>query len=882
MVMEAILVVLPASFYSLLHLLTFLALYSAGTAVCLKDRSSPDYSSSYLVLLKGFPVVHYDGTLPDFEVPPRRPDGRADIQSEAAQLYASFLVNRHNSIINQAFGEGAHIRKKLYSYHYLLNGFAALLTLEEVAMLRKSSPEVVSIEEDQRMQKFTTYTPKYMGLPGGAWAENGGVDHAGEGIVIGLVDTGINPSHPSFSDKRSQPYAFPRHFSGTCEVADDFPAGSCNNKLVGARHFAAALMASGNFNASEDSASPLDGDGHGTHTASTAAGNSGVPVIVDGMDFGLASGIAPRAHISIYKSMFRNVGGYFSDTVAAMDQAVQDGVDILSLSIGPSTPPGGVATFFSAMEMAALSAVKAGVFVVQAAGNAGPNPGSIASFSPWIFTVGAGFHNRSYHNSIILAGHGHHSSVTIKGVGLSPGTKSSKFYELILASDAIKKPIQGTFYEANSTHGSMINACQNPASIDRMAVQERILICRYTQEFVNGKASLRAVMSTAEQLNASGVVVVVDDDTADFDLGPFPSTVPMILIESLEESLMLMSYYKHGNRNSMVPEGRIMGGLSATFNKRSPQVAYYSSRGPDLANKRRAVAEVMKPNAMAPGDMIWAAWSPIGNDDDDFKGANFALASGTSMAAPHVAGIAALVKQKNPSMSPAAIGSALTTTASTVDETGFPLLAQQPSYNVSLPLGPASPFDFGGGEVNPTAAIDPGLVFDADFEDYVGFLCSIQGGEMEVMKSTRMDSCLRAEGSQLNQPSITVADLRTPRLVRRWVTPVAENDEKYVVTVQQPEGVLVTVAPAEFEASGTASDSCKGGRKRHARTGSRCRHTVTSEKWRVRPGSIELLISLTPVSSSSHPSFGSILLSGSRGHSVRMPLSVVYRTAGPG
>lgn len=97
----------------------------------------------------------------------------------------------------------------------------------------------------------------------------------------------------------------------------------------------------------------------------------------------------------------------------------------------------------------------------------------------------------------------------------------------------------------------------------------------------------------------------------------------------------------------------------------------------------------------------------------EYAGASFALASGTSMAAPHVAGIAALVKQKNPSMSPAAIASALTSTASTVDQQGLRLQAQQPSYNLSMPLGPACPFDFGGGEVNPTAAVDPGLVFNA-------------------------------------------------------------------------------------------------------------------------------------------------------------------------
>ena len=171
------------------------------------------------------------------------------------------------------------------------------VNLLQAAELRRF-PDVISIEKDRRViRKFTTYTPTYMGLPTGAWADNGGVDYAGEGVVIGLVDTGIYPSHPSFSDTLpgARPYRKPAHFTGGCEVTDDFPPGSCNAKLVGARHFARALKASGLFDSRFDSESPLDGDGHGTHTASTAAGNSRVPVVIDGMNFGLASGIAPRA-----------------------------------------------------------------------------------------------------------------------------------------------------------------------------------------------------------------------------------------------------------------------------------------------------------------------------------------------------------------------------------------------------------------------------------------------------------------------------------------------------------------------------------------------------------------------------------------------------------
>eukprot|EP00250_Pteridium_aquilinum_P020012 c24666_g1_i1 orf=291-2867(+) len=851
--------ILQAAHPSFLLLLAITILLSN---LCVQaDTYAP--SDVYVVLMNGSPVVHYDGSLPAFAVAPRKPDGRADMSSEAAQRYASFLVDRHDTLLNQALGEGAHLKKKLYSYHYLLNGFAAWLTSEEAEILRHASPEIISVEKDGRLQKFTTYTPKYMGLPCGAWADNGGVEYAGEGIVIGLVDTGVNPFHPSFSDSwGSHPYSYPAHFTGSCEVTKDFPAGSCNRKLVGARHFAMALMASGHFNTSEDSASPLDGDGHGTHTASTAAGNSGVPVVIDGMDFGLASGMAPRAHIAIYKSMFRNVGGYFSDTVAAMDQAVQDGVDILSLSIGPEEPPRGVATYFSIMEMAALSAVKAGVFVVQAAGNSGPLPGSVASFSPWIFTVGAAYHNRSYHNTILLD-----NQLSLKGFGLSPGTESTSFYQLVLASDAAKKQAEGSF----RAYDAIINACQDPKVMDEEKVQGRILICKYTIDFSNGKASMHSLVSMAKKLHARGVIVVVDRFTAGYsDMGPFPSSLPLVLIASLQESLMLLAYYN----NNTITRARIMGGLNATFSKRAPQVAFYSSRGPDVANDRRAVAEVMKPNAMAPGDMIWAAWSPFGNDDDDFSGANFALASGTSMAAPHVAGIAALVKQKNPNMSPAAMASALTTTASTLDHHGSPLLAQRPSYNLSMPLGPASPFDFGGGEVNPTAAIDPGLIFDAGFGDYVNFLCAVQGGgQAEVLKTTGLSCRGGAAGvNELNQPSVTVANLTEPRSFRRRATSVARHDETYTVSVEEPEGVSVSVTPRSFLLK-RGSVNC-----RRRQGNSRCRLYTKSLRTRNETESAELVITLTPTSASSRASFGSILLSGSHGHNAHLPISVVSRS----
>lgn len=788
-------------------------------------------SDVYTVLLNNAaPVVHYDGSMGDFPAPTYRADGRADMTSEAAQRYASFLVQQHNSVLERTLEKGTYT--KLYSYHYLVNGFAAWLAPEQAEELLRL-PEVVMVEKDRRVKKLTTYTPSYMGLPNGAWAENGGMEYAGEGIVIGIVDTGVDPTHPSFSDlSTNRSYRYPSSFKGECEVAKGFPAGSCNNKLVGARHFAAAAIASGQFNASIDFASPLDGDGHGTHTAATAAGNSRIPVQVAGMDFGLASGMAPRAHLAIYKSLYRSFGGYFADTVAAMDQAVQDGVDILSLSIGPDGPPSGLGTFFGAFEVAALSAIKAGVFVAQAAGNSGPFPGTIASFSPWVFTVAAAYHDRSYKNSILLG-----NQELLDGLGLSPGTKGLDMYILVLASDALKRG------RANRS-GDRAHSCQDSSIFNKSLVEGRILICFYTFSFSIGLASIHSLLETAKNLSAKGVVILVHRDTSGENISPFPSTLPAIIIPRSNHSEAFLGYYN--SCAQFTASARILGGLNATFSDRPPQVAVYSSRGPDISDDKLDIAEIMKPDAMAPGNMIWAAWPAIGIDVDEFRGETFALISGTSMSTPHVAGIAALVKQKNPKLSPAAIKSALTTTASSADSEGNHLLAQRPYYDVTLELGPGTPFDFGAGEVNATAALDPGLVFDAGFRNYVYFLCSIPASAPEVLNATGA-TCGSAftPPTDLNTPSITIANLTATRLLPRTVTNIAPAAERFTVMITEPEGVSISVIPSEFN---------------------------------LRPEKTQrLVIKLTPTSTSLDPCFGSLTWTGSNGHRVRIPVSVISR-----
>ncbi|XP_010529345.1 PREDICTED: subtilisin-like protease SBT2.2 [Tarenaya hassleriana] len=750
------------------------------------------------------------------------------------------IAQAHDSLLKRALKGEKYL--KLYSYHYLINGFAVLVNPQQAERLSRRR-EVANIVLDFSVRTATTYTPQFMGLPQGAWVQEGGYETAGEGIVIGFIDTGVDPTHPSFNDTgiSQPPYPIPKHFSGVCEVTPDFPAGSCNRKLVGARHFAESAITRGIFNSSEDYASPFDGDGHGTHTASVAAGNHGIPVIVAGHDFGNASGIAPRAHVSVYKALYKSFGGFAADVVAAIDQAAQDGVDIISLSITPNRRPPGVATFFNPIDMAILSAVKAGIFVVQAAGNTGPSPKSMSSFSPWIFTVGAASHDRVYSNSIVLG-----NNVTIPGVGLAPPTDKGKMYRMVSALHALNN-------RTSVDKDIYVGECQDQDSFNQDLVNGNLLICSYSIRFVLGLSTIKQALDVAKNLSATGVVFYMDPYVFGFQLNPTPMDMSGIIIPSPEDSKVLLEYYNSSlERDGTTKEivkfgavGSIEGGLQANFSDRAPKVMYYSARGPDPEDSSLNDADILKPNLVAPGNSIWAAWSSAGTDSVEFEGEKFAIMSGTSMAAPHVAGVAALIKQKFPNFSPSAIASALSTSAILLDNKGGPIMAQRAYSNPDQNQSPATPFDMGNGFVNATAALDPGLIFDTSFEDYMSFLCGINGSAPVVFNYTGQNcwssSNSTITGSDLNLPSITISKLNGTKTILRLMANVAVN-ETYSVGWSPPYGVSMKVSPTRFS---------------------------------IASGGTQLLnVTLDASKNSSNASFGRIGLFGNMGHVINIPVSV--------
>ncbi|ONK69503.1 uncharacterized protein A4U43_C05F23620 [Asparagus officinalis] len=786
----------------------------------------------YIVTMEGEPVVSYNGGIEGFSATSVDLAEDTDITSELFTSYSDHLVRQHDALLDSLFDAGTYT--KLYSYHHLLNGFSVHMTAEQAEVLSRA-PGVKYLEKDMKVRKLTTHTPQFLGLPTGVWPTGGGFDRAGEDVVIGFVDSGIYPKHPSFASHNSDPYGPLPRYRGKCEIDPDTKRNFCNGKIVGAQHFAKAAIAAGAFNPGIEFASPLDGDGHGSHTAAIAAGNNGIPVRMHGHEFGKASGMAPRARIAVYKVLYRLFGGYVSDVVAAIDQAVRDGVDILNLSVGPNSPPSTTrTTFLNPFDASLLSAVKAGVFVAQAAGNGGPFPKTLVSFSPWITTVAAAVDDRRYKNHVTLG-----NGKILAGLGLSPSTHGNRSYNLVSANDVM---IDSSALKYNP------GDCQRPELLNRRMVEGKILLCGYSFNFVSGTASIKKVSETAKSLGAAGFIVAVENSYPGTKFDPVPVATPGILISDVSHSKVLIDYYNSSTKRdwagrpiSFQATASVADGLAPILHSSAPQVAIFSSRGPDVKDFSFQDADVLKPDILAPGSLIWAAWAPNGTDEANYLGEGFAMESGTSMAAPHIAGIAALIKQKHPHWSPAAIKSALMTTAMTKDRGGKPLQAQQYTETEAVKLLPATPFDFGSGAVNPKAALDPGLIFDASYRDYISFLCVVPEVDPDEVRNITGSACNATKGkpSELNSPSITISHLEGTQTLKRTVTNVAETETYIITTRMSPEVALEASPPAMTVLAGSSR---------------------------------QLTVSLTVRSFTGSYSFGEILMKGNRGHKVRIPV----------
>ncbi|KAK3444506.1 hypothetical protein EUGRSUZ_A01319 [Eucalyptus grandis] len=642
----------------------------------------------------------------------------------------------------------------LYSYRSTMDGFAARLTESERESLGRMS-DVVAIRPDRVLQVQTTYSYKFLGLnpSGGAWSES----RFGRGTIIGLLDTGVWPESPSFNDWGMPPV--PKKWKGTCQEGQGFNSSNCNRKLIGARFFTKGhRMASPSPSADDvvEYISPRDSHGHGTHTSSTAGGASVAMASVLGNGAGVARGMAPGSHIAVYKVCWFS-GCYSSDILAAMDVAIRDGVDVLSLSLGGFPIP----IYADSIAIGSFRAVEQGVSVVCAAGNNGPMPNSVANEAPWILTVGASTLDRRF-PAIVRLGNGKF----LYGESMYPArdhsAMSGEELELIYVS-------------GGNTGGEF---CFR-GSLPREKVRGKIVVC---DRGVNGRSEKGQVVKEAggAAMILANTEVNLEDDSVDVHVLPATAI-------GYSESILLKAYINSTARS----KARIEFGGTVIGKSRAPAVAQFSGRGPSLTNPT-----ILKPDVIAPGVNIIAAWpqnlGPSGLPEDSRR-VNFTVMSGTSMACPHVGGITALIRSVHPDWTPAAIKSAIMTTSDMTDHWGKPIMDGNK---------PAGIFTTGSGNVNPARAIDPGLIYDINPDDYITHLCTLGYTNSDIFTITHRNvSCrelLRANrGFTLNYPSISVffKDGTRRKMVRRRVTNVGAPNSVYSVQVAAPDGLSLRVRP---------------------------------------------------------------------------------------
>jgi subtilisin family serine protease len=691
---------------------------------------------SYVVLMAADPAIAYEGDVRGLPATKPGKGGKINPNSAHVRKYVKFLEKEHNQALR---GASADVNDKVHDYVYAANGFSAILTATEAAELAKQ-PGVVRVMKDEMRYPTTDNSPEFLGLtdPAGPWAKG----YDGEDVVVGIIDTGIWPEHPSFADDGSYApladYAgLPCEFGNMDHNLDDAPF-ECNNKLLGAYQMLDTYRSYIGAEPDEfDSA--RDDDGHGSHTASTAAGNAGVEASIYGIPRGTISGIAPRARIIAYKGL-GNLGGFTSDLAAAIDQAVADGVDVINYSIG------GGAGGPSADEIAFLFAANAGVFVATSAGNSGPdaatlgNPGTM----PWLTTVGASTQDRTFQGSVSSS-----DGWEFFGASVTGGTAE---LPLVDAAD----------------YG---NELCDPTAGFTGDVSGKIVLC------LRGAIARVAKSQAVFEAGGAGTVLYNANDaqTQNTDNHWTPT-----VHTNYTDGLAIKDYIA----TTTDPMAQINSGEFTEIP--APWMAAFSSRGPNVVAE-----DIIKPDITAPGVNILAGASPF-PDPGFLPGELFQSIGGTSMSSPHVAGAFALLKQAHPDWSPAMAKSALMTTAyqDVKKEDG---------------VTPADPFDMGAGHLNLGSVVngspfDPGLVYDAGLFEYAAFTCGMDWGVFTVGSCDFLESIgVPMEPYNLNVPSIGVAELAGEQTVMRTVTNVTDDTRTFAVHVDDPPGFKVKVTPRQLK-----------------------------------------------------------------------------------
>jgi subtilisin family serine protease len=586
---------------------------------------------------------------------------RLDTATVESRAYADYLETAQSTFVarlEKAIGHTADVR---FTYKNSTNGLAVWLTPREAALVARM-PGVESVRQEVIEQLQTDVGPTWIGAPslwGGATScEEGG--YCGEGVIVGVLDSGINPSNPSFAATGGDGYTHTNPYGsgtyvGVCDSdnTDIYDSTfSCNDKLIGAWDYTAT--------------DAYDDDGHGSHTASTAAGNFVeaslvAPTLTVARDI---SGVAPHANIISYRVCLDGAGCPSAGTIAAIDQAIADGVDVINFSVGSPSPEN---PYTSDSQLAWLSAREAGIAVAHSAGNEGPDPATVGSpQAPWMMHVAASTHNRKYVNTLeSMTGGDTTPPADIEGAGFTSGVGPLPIvYAGDFPSDLTDTPELCGVGDIDD----FVSPWPEGTFTGHIVVCDRGTFGR-VEKGANVLAAGAAGYVLAD--NGSGIVGDAHE-------------LPGVHIVQADGEV-LKAWLASGTGHTATIGGAVLDDSAAN----GDVLAGFSSRGPN-----RSVPNMISPSVAAPGVDIIAA---NGAADEISWGFN----SGTSMASPHGAGALALLVDAHPDWTPAELQSALMTTAYTgvVTEDG---------------VTPANWFDMGSGRIQVDQATDAGLVLDID------------------------------------------------------------------------------------------------------------------------------------------------------------------------
>jgi len=709
-------------------------------------RSGPDSSAAlqrYIIELQDPPLAAYDGRLlsvvrnnEDLRLDPTATHltgkRKLDLQSPQAIAYLEFIQERHEDFAREASRLLQRVLTPTHQYRLAANGMAVTLSEEDAAILA-NSPLVKSISKDSIRQLETFAGPEWVGA-GQVWSGASGFSASeGEGIIVGVLDSGINWDSPSFDDPTLGGYVHTNPLGQTLGLCD-LPEVLCNNKLIGVYDYITDAPSTEEV---EESTNGKDIAGHGSHVASIAVGN---PVSIPVPDRGnqTLSGVAPKANLITYRIC--HISDCFdSFTIAAIDQAIEDGVDVLNYSIGGTA---GNPWHAGTIERAFLNARGAGVVVVTSAGNAGPDDSTIGSpaNAPWIVGVGYATHNIGDGNIVKnLVGGNTTPPGDITGASLTGGTGQRK---IVHARDFGNAFCGIGESESSSTCGGL-QGLSNPWQGEKPFNGEIVVCDRGSYGRVEkGKNVLLA--------GAGGYILANTADSRE-ELESDNHCLPASHIGE-KDGDKLREWLASGSGHGAT----ISDPVTVTLDGLADHIQPQSSRGPGLP----PVEDVLKPNLIAPGQRIFAATE---------NGQQYTYLSGTSMSSPNVAGAAALVKSVHPDWTVSQVVSAIETTANGD-------LARDDYDAVTV-----TAHEQGAGRPQLGEAVNTGLYLDVTVEDFIAANPAAGG-----------------EPGNLNLVGLVDASCRDNCNFTRAVTDHMGGGNWTATPLDFPAGVTVTVTPANF------------------------------------------------------------------------------------